>query len=390
MNRLDLPDYCSLIQVNAAINKKWDGCLHDDDYDGNISNKNNSYCELTALHHMWKTCEADIVGLFHYRRYFSGETNVCLKNEVDRFCTLNNLKRKIISPSRITELLENNDIILALPNCPYPVTVYEDLQRFVSVDDIYKMIEVVESYYPEYRKTLIDILYGTNLSYCNMFIARKTDIDKYCEWLFDVLSKIEPLISIEEYDVQHQRIFGYYAEVLLNVYIAHNKMRKKYVYKLDLVEDKGKKLRNFYVNQTLNYIKGVLGVYPRYKWKLLLKARYNEMKSHSMSSIHALKDVNYSAVTYMNYISKEGAREISHIDKEKYSIITALFMEIEVVSYFLRDEQDVSEIIEEIEKTRTIMPFGYAKVYRLWIENSDKKFEENLLRRGIITNVHYC
>ena len=66
-----IPDYCRKIQVNAESNGQWPGYLHDNDTPDNISLKNQSYCELTALYSMWKNCEADIQGLFHYRRFIS-------------------------------------------------------------------------------------------------------------------------------------------------------------------------------------------------------------------------------------------------------------------------------------------------------------------------------
>lgn len=58
-----------------------------------ISYKNDMYSELTALYWIWKNSKEDIIGLEHYRRYFSNE-------------------KVLLSKESINSILSKNDIIL--------------------------------------------------------------------------------------------------------------------------------------------------------------------------------------------------------------------------------------------------------------------------------------
>ena len=59
------------IQVGTAFSDVSLDMLHDD-IGANISEKNRSYCELTAQYWAWKNDnDADYYGFWHYRRYMS-------------------------------------------------------------------------------------------------------------------------------------------------------------------------------------------------------------------------------------------------------------------------------------------------------------------------------
>ena len=89
------PDRCLLhepympIQVGKAISTVDLGFAGDDTGD-NISDKNRSFCELTAHYWAWKNLgEADYVGLSHYRRYFdfgecAGNVHIVRTEEIGR------------------------------------------------------------------------------------------------------------------------------------------------------------------------------------------------------------------------------------------------------------------------------------------------------------------
>ena len=62
------PEKYRTIIVNANRNNV-KGDLYDNTGD-NISQKNGSYCELTAIYWLWKNSSDKFVGIDHYRRFF--------------------------------------------------------------------------------------------------------------------------------------------------------------------------------------------------------------------------------------------------------------------------------------------------------------------------------
>ena len=124
--------------------------------------------------------------------------------------------------SRIKEFLLDKDMIVRRPQMPYYTTAKEDLLINCYEKDIDTMTAVIYEHYPDYQDAYDKVMNSRNISYCNMFIAGKRTFDQYCQWLFSVLDYCEERCDIENYDVQHKRLFGYLAEVLLNVYIERN------------------------------------------------------------------------------------------------------------------------------------------------------------------------
>ena len=60
------------IHVGKDLHLDIDLGIITDNTGDNISNKNASYCELTAMYWAWKNLkDVDVIGLCHYRRYFS-------------------------------------------------------------------------------------------------------------------------------------------------------------------------------------------------------------------------------------------------------------------------------------------------------------------------------
>lgn len=225
----DLPCGYQRMQVNCFnLNQHWDGYVHDD-VGENISIKNPNYCELTVLYSAWKNCKASIKGLVHYRRFFCNDEHVSFISRL--LADAQNLKQDIIGKEDIERLIgkEKFDVILAMPQGPYPRTAEEELSQFCYRKDIDKMIKIVARETPEYVEALNAVLASHHLSYFNMMIANHETFDNYCEWIFKILSAVEIECDISKYDKQHARLFGYLSEVLLNVYFYNSGKKIKYL-----------------------------------------------------------------------------------------------------------------------------------------------------------------
>ena len=173
-----------------------------DDTGDNISEKNHSYCELTATYWAWKNLhDVKYVGLAHYRRYF--ET---------RF-----------TESNIDSVFESCDVVLAKP-CLHDKYLEIKLARVLSLEDEVILLSVIKKLYPDYEQDVINYLYDFKDYPFNMFVMRCEMFSAYCKFLFSILFECERKMRVIPYTCSSRR-FGYIAEFLLPIYCIHNKLR---------------------------------------------------------------------------------------------------------------------------------------------------------------------
>lgn len=192
------------IQVGKALHPNIDLGFQCDNTGENISEKNGSYCELTALYWAWKNLkDIDYIGLAHYRRY--------LKVDIEN----------------VIPTLDRNSIILPTPGI-LPYSNFQLLTDGTTREDSYILIKYLKRYEPAYYKAAVDYLFNSNKFIgCNMFITNYALFNDYCEWLFKVLSDLEEYIKPAPYS-RLQRIYGYLAEELLPIYCFKNNLKIHY------------------------------------------------------------------------------------------------------------------------------------------------------------------
>lgn len=201
------------IQVGKSRSNIDLGYLSDDTLE-NIAEKNSEYCELTALYWIWKNDrDSDIIGLCHYRRYFS--LSIFSRNT-----------RYFIDEMQIQNLLSKYDVIVPQLNFWGTKTVEEMYDYGASAQDIEIIRTIIQKYYPQYIESYELVLNSHSAFYRNMIICERTILMDYCNWLFDILFKLEGIVKQNGEDTT--RKFGFISEFLLDVWVINNQLKIKY------------------------------------------------------------------------------------------------------------------------------------------------------------------
>ncbi|MCX2717305.1 DUF4422 domain-containing protein [Helicobacter sp. MIT 21-1697] len=206
-------------------------------YDNNgehISELNPYFCELTAMYWAWKNLEADYYGLFHYRRVFDFKGKMQLQNPYDvnkvRLSPHQIQRNFGLSPQYIESACKKADILVSKRII---VSYGWETSRFFNQYEIYArdhhqkdldiVLEIIRNKYPHYEEALQKVFFtkGKCLSWWNLFVMKKELYFEYCEFLFSVLFEAQKRIDIQYYTPYQQRIYGFLAERLLNVFLVY-------------------------------------------------------------------------------------------------------------------------------------------------------------------------
>ncbi len=207
------------IQVGKSISSV-DLGIQGDDTGDNISHKNANYCELTGLYWAWKNLKGvDVIGLCHYRRYFDFHRQCQFGIPQTEFGTESFNKLNLSLTDEYIERVLKGKIVIPSP-LHSPQTLMQSYCESHVSDDFRIMEHVVKESSVEAGNAFDDIIKnGNKLSRYNMFIMNWDHFNEYCNWLFQILAEIERRTDISNYNCIQQRVYGYMAERLFNVWI---------------------------------------------------------------------------------------------------------------------------------------------------------------------------
>lgn len=192
-----------------------------DDTGEEISEKNGAYCELTGWYWAWKNLEADVIGLVHYRRYFTKKSRWFCRNHSRMEC--------VLTEEEATELLLHSDIVVPNKRRYYIETLYSHYGHTHDSRHLDRTRELIEKRCPEYLLSL-DRVYRRTWGYMfNMCIMKRDELDGYCSWLFPLLFALEESIGQEDQETQSAfdaRFYGRVSEILFNVWLEYRRQEE--------------------------------------------------------------------------------------------------------------------------------------------------------------------
>ena len=195
---------------NASLSKKYQS----DDVGDNISDKNSTYCELTAIYWAWKNLDVSTIGVAHYRRHFS-----ILKGAR----TLD----KVLTGEQLNRLFTKygNDTVFATPLRRYIESIenhyIHSLKGYEEVHarDIKRLREAIHNCGPMYDKSAEKVLGGRAAHMLNMFIMNAKYFREYCGWLFPI---IDSVVAMSKDRTDQRRYAGALSEFCLDIWAQSN------------------------------------------------------------------------------------------------------------------------------------------------------------------------
>ncbi len=250
--------YFNPIHVGKALSNEELGIIGDNEGE-NISNKNGSFCELTAYYYAWKNVDATYIGLMHYRRFFS-EKSFFLKKFHRKLKYLRKRETKFefyykvhIKKTKKIEILSksfynymNNNLNrydIFVPNkiCSKNINMEEQYILGHHKEDWIILKKIIKEKYSFLVRAMEISRKAKKFYIYNMFIMKKEIFNEYMEILFGILFTAEKLIDIKNKNLYQKRVFGFLAERIFNIYlnykIENNKNIKVKEFNMVIIKD---------------------------------------------------------------------------------------------------------------------------------------------------------
>lgn len=346
---IDNPLYVN-VRCGAVFDKRENVDMLGDNTGDNISEKRESFNELTVMYWAWKNVEADYYGLCHYRRYFSFSKEK--PKEVNMFGLYK--ENYFIQPTIDKYGLNNDELIInELQDCdcifmdPIDVSMISTpkgiaktlKEKWMNFDIILKnkfitlmLLYIKENYYEIYISAEKFLKSKYHIGY-NVHIMKKEIFKNYCKFKFDVLFYLQPLIEEdnEYYSMPMRRSIGFLGEILTGIYYYYLIDKHYRVKTLPLIYfehiDKQKKLMP--ITKECISVVSIVDDYTIEYFAILLQSIIDNIKNEYV----------YDIIILEKAIHKDKKNIISHITT-KYQNVSIRYIDPE---YFIGNNGIVME-----------------------------------------------
>lgn len=231
---IDNPLYIP-VRCGAVYDQRENVQMLGDDTGDNISEKRNSFCELTVQYWAWKNVEADYYGLCHYRRYqsFSKEVYpISAYGCVERtYPSEQQISTFGLNEKTVRSSVEKYDVILTKkvdvrklhPNIHSIMDYCKMSSNDFNLKDISTLLEVIKEKYPEYYDYATSYYKSPYSRWYNCYVIKKDIFKQLCTWQFDILFEVEKRLDTTNYSSQKKRELGFFAEHLFGIYFEYLK-----------------------------------------------------------------------------------------------------------------------------------------------------------------------
>ena len=215
----NFPACYKVIHAGRAISPDF-GYLGDNTGE-NISHLNPYLNELTALYWMWKNTNHSVIGLSHYRRFFTESIDATFDYE------------KILTEEDIESLLQRYDIIVT--NHFGEVIQFDNIINAAGEESTKFVAEIIKKNlaknFPDYIEMFEKVLSARFFYKCGMFVTRKNIFNAYCQWLFsfiiDTCNEFLKNFPPDSLQGGLKRLVGYFGEIMLTLWLMKNRLRVK-------------------------------------------------------------------------------------------------------------------------------------------------------------------
>lgn len=218
------------IHVGSELSKNTIDNFVGDNTGDNISKKNPTFCELTALYWAWKNLDTEYIGLVHYRRYFknpkSHEKNSIIINSETNILkatskTISKMRQTLSEPI-IKEILQSANVILPKKRHYYIENLHNHYCKTMNPEPLLEVRKIIEKRSPQYLDEFDKLKTRRSAHIYNMLIMRHDILNDYCSWLFPILFELEEKINTASWSDFQKRYIGRISERLLDVWINVN------------------------------------------------------------------------------------------------------------------------------------------------------------------------